>query len=67
MSKQAVVIEHHAVETLGGNFTAILGDAGFAMTTVPVFAGAPDFVEFDAPRHHRNRPYHRAGRPDVGQ
>ena len=49
MSKQAIVIQHHAVETLGGNFTAILRDAGFAMTTVPVFAGAPDFVEFDAP------------------
>lgn len=49
MSKQAIVIQHHPVETLAGNFTAILGDAGFAMTTVPVFAGEPDFVEFDAP------------------
>ncbi len=49
MNKRAVIIQHHPVETLGGNFTAILRDTGFAITTVPVFAGAPDFVEFDAP------------------
>ena len=49
MTKQAVIIQHHPVETLAGNFTAILRGAGFAMTTVPVFAGEPDFVEFDAP------------------
>ena len=49
MNKRAVIIQHHPVETLAGNFTAILRDADFAMTVVPVFAGAPDFVEFDAP------------------
>ena len=49
MTKRAVIIQHHPVETLAGNFTAVLRDAGFAMTTAPVFAGAPDFVAFDAP------------------
>ena len=49
MTKHAVIIQHHPVETLGGNFTAILRDAGFATTMVPVFAGEPDFVEVDAP------------------
>lgn len=49
MTKAAVVIQHHPVETLGGNFTGILRDAGFAMTVVPVFEGAPEFVAFDAP------------------
>ncbi len=49
MTKNAVVIQHHPVETLAGNFTGILRDAGFGMTTVPVFAGAPDFIEFDVP------------------
>ena len=49
MTRNAVIIQHHPVETLGGNFTGILQGAGFALTKVPVFAGAPDFVEFDAP------------------
>ena len=49
MSKHAVIIQHHRFETLGDNFTGILKDAGFAMTTVPMFAGAPNFVEFNAP------------------
>ena len=49
MTKHAVIIQHHPVETLGGNFTAVLRDAGFAFTTVPVYEGAPDFVTFDAP------------------
>ena len=49
MTKRAVIIQHHPVETLGGNFTAVLRDAGFALTTVPLFAGAPDFAAFDAP------------------
>ena len=49
MTRQAVVIQHHPVETLGSNFTGVLRDAGFAFTTVPVFAGAPDFPAFDAP------------------
>ena len=49
MTKHAVVIQHHPVETLAGNFTGVLRDAGFDLTIVPVFAGAPDFADFDAP------------------
>ena len=49
MTKHAVIIQHHPVETLGGNFTGVLRDAGFAFTTVPVFEGAPDFAAFNAP------------------
>lgn len=49
MSRDAVIIQHHPVETLGGNFTAVLHDAGFTLTGVPVFAGVPDFAAFDAP------------------
>ena len=49
MGKQAVIIQHIAVETLGGNFETVLRDAGFELTTVPVFAGAPEFKDFDAP------------------
>ena len=49
MTRRAVIIQHIAVETLAGNFTGVLRDAGFALTTVPVFEGAPDFTTFDAP------------------
>ena len=49
MTKLAAVIQHHPVETLGDNFTRILHDAGFEITTVPVFQGAPDYAEFVAP------------------
>ena len=49
MNKRAVIIQHHPVETLGGNFSGILKNAGFSLTTVPVFAGEPDFAAFDAP------------------
>ena len=49
MTRHAVIIQHIAVETLGGNFTALLRDAGFALTTVPLYEGAPDFTVFDAP------------------
>ena len=49
MTKRAVVIQHHPVETLGSNFVGILRDVGFALTTVPVYKGAPDFADFDAP------------------
>ena len=49
MTKHAVVIQHHPVETLGGNFTGILRHAGFSLTTVPIHEGAPDFMTFDAP------------------
>ena len=49
MTKHSVIIQHIAVETLGGNFTGLLHEAGFKLTTVPVYAGAPDFAAFDAP------------------
>ena len=49
MTKRAVVIQHHPVETLGGNFTSILRDGWFELTTVPVYEGAPDFADFEAP------------------
>ena len=49
MTKHSVIIQHIAVETLGGNFTGLLQDAGFNLTTVPVYAAAPDFATFDAP------------------
>ena len=49
MTRRAVIIQHIAVETLGANFTGLLRDAGFALTTVPLYAGAPEFTTFDAP------------------
>ncbi len=49
MTRHAVIIQHIAVETLGGNFTALLRDAGFAITTVPLYKGAPDLAAFNAP------------------
>ena len=49
MTKHAIIIQHHPVETLGSNFNAVLQDTGFTLTAVPVFAGAPDFTAFDAP------------------
>ena len=46
----AVVIQHHRFETLGSNFSSILGELGYyEITTVPVFEGEPDFADFDAP------------------
>lgn len=49
MSKRAVVIQHHPVETLASNFTSILHDTGFEITTVAMYAGAPEFPDFKAP------------------
>ena len=49
MARHAVIIQHIAVETLGTNFTALLRDAGFALTTVPLYEGAPDFAAFNVP------------------
>ncbi len=49
MTKRAVIIQHIAVETLGGNFTRVLQDAGFSLIQVPLYAEAPDFAAFDAP------------------
>ena len=49
MARSAVIIQHHPVETLGGNFTSILAQAGFDLHSVRVCDGAPDFAEFQAP------------------
>ena len=49
MPPQALIIQHHPAETLGANFAAVLRTAGFALTTVPVYEGAPGFAAFDAP------------------
>ena len=49
MTRRALIIQHHPYETLGANFTGVLQDAGFALDTIPVYAGAPDFGAFDAP------------------
>ena len=49
MTKRAVVIQHHPVETLGNNFSRILRDGGFEIATVPVYEGALDSADFDAP------------------
>ena len=49
MPRRALIIQHHPVETLGANFAAVLRDAGFALATVPLYAGAPDFAAFDPP------------------
>ena len=50
MPHRALIIQHHPVETLGGNFAAVLREAGFGLTTLPLYAGAPDFAAaaFDA-------------------
>ncbi len=49
MTKRAVVIQHHPVETLGGNFTGILRQADFDLHQVRVCDSAPNYAEFDAP------------------
>ena len=49
MTKRAVIIQHHPLETLADNFAGVLLDAGFNLTLVPVFEGAPDFATFDPP------------------
>ena len=50
MPKHALIIQHHPVETLGDNFAAVLGEAGFGLTTLPRYAAAPGFAAdaFDA-------------------
>ena len=49
MTRRAVIIQHIAVETLGGNFTDVLQDAGFVLSIVPLYQDAPDFAAFSAP------------------
>ena len=47
--KRAAVIQHEAVETLGGNFTTVLEEAGFRLIPVPLYRQAPGFERLDAP------------------
>ena len=47
--KRAAVIQHEAVETLGGNFTTVLEEADFRLIPVPVYRSAPAFERLDAP------------------
>ncbi len=47
---KAVVIQHHQFETLGSNFQSVLKGAGFDIVTVPVYAEAPMFQKFEAPK-----------------
>ncbi len=46
---RALVIQHHPVETLGGNFASVLAERGISVETLPVYAGAPDYDSFSAP------------------
>ena len=47
--KRAAVIQHEAVETLGGNFTKVLEEAGFRLLPVPLYRAAPAFERLDPP------------------
>ena len=47
--KRAAVIQHEAVETLGGNFTTVLEEAGFRLIPVPLYREAPTFERLDVP------------------
>ena len=47
--KRAAVIQHEAVETLGGNFTAVLEEAGFRLIPVSLYREAPGLERLDAP------------------
>lgn len=49
MPQQALIIQHHPVETLGANFAGLLRAGGWALVTVPVYEGAPGFADFEAP------------------
>ena len=47
--KRALIIRHHAAETLASNFTSELADQGFELTPLHLFESAPTFSRFDAP------------------
>ena len=49
MSRRALVIQHVAVETLGANFSAVLGEAGFELVPLAAYAGADEGARFAAP------------------
>ena len=47
--KRALIIQHAAAEPLGSNFTGVLKSRGFTLETLPLFQGAPGYVEFSPP------------------
>ena len=47
--KRALIIRHHASETMGDNFRAILQRLGFEFLTCNIFDSAPQFDQFHAP------------------
>lgn len=47
--KRALIIRHHEVETMGGNFRAILERHGFRFVECNIFESAPAFDRFDPP------------------
>ena len=47
--KRALVIRHHASETLANNFRSILDARGFELQPLDVFESAPSFDSFSAP------------------
>ena len=47
--KRALIIRHHASETMGDNFRAILQRLGFEFFTCNIFDSAPQFDRFHAP------------------
>ena len=49
MSRRALIIQHVAVETLGTNFGAVLGEAGFELVPLAAYAGSDGEGRFDPP------------------
>ena len=47
--KHALIIRHHAAETLAKNFTAILQDQGFELVPLDVFEAEPLYDHFSPP------------------
>ena len=47
--KHALIIRHHAAETLAKNFTAILQDQGFELVPLDVFEAEPLYDQFSPP------------------
>ena len=47
--KRALIIRHHAAETMGSNFRAILEGRGFELIPCNIFESAPRYDRFDAP------------------
>ena len=47
--KRALIIRHAAPETLGGNYTSILENAGFQLEFLDVFRLAPDYGSLTVP------------------